>query len=174
MQIAQGQPTIAPANLPRPVDARCIDFGDSSQIKNYGPLTHLWTGFISMFLLQTRPSTRHLSSGSPRFQTTIRSAAMMRTQHGTFKSVQPIQYIAADAGMKNGSAQKGVGALSWGIWRIDPGPRGVRLRTTRRWRLRGASPREGAGASTSRTGGSRRTGSSWRARSSRCRAGSTS
>eukprot|EP01047_Picozoa_sp_COSAG01_P073663 COSAG01_NODE_12077_length_1804_cov_8.699947_1_plen_262_part_00 len=37
------------------------------------------------------------------------------------------QFIAADPGMSNGAATAGVGAQDWGLWRLDPGPRGVRL-----------------------------------------------
>jgi hypothetical protein len=37
------------------------------------------------------------------------------------------QFIAADPGMKNPQASSGTGARDWGLWRIDPGPRGVRL-----------------------------------------------
>ena len=37
------------------------------------------------------------------------------------------QYIAADPGMRNGAATSGTGAEAWGHWKIDPGPRGVRL-----------------------------------------------
>ena len=40
-----------------------------------------------------------------------------------FKPV-PTQYIAALAAP---SASSGTGAENWGIWRLDPGPRGVRL-----------------------------------------------
>ncbi len=40
-----------------------------------------------------------------------------------FKQV-PTQYIAA---LADPSANSGTGAESWGIWRLDPGPRGVRL-----------------------------------------------
>ena len=37
------------------------------------------------------------------------------------------QFIAADPGMKSGASSSGEGASEWGIWRLDPGPRGVRL-----------------------------------------------
>ena len=40
-----------------------------------------------------------------------------------FKPV-PTQYIAA---LADPSASSGTGAEAWGIWRLDPGPRGVRL-----------------------------------------------
>jgi hypothetical protein len=41
-----------------------------------------------------------------------------------FKPV-PLQYIAA---LGDPSSASGVNAQSWGLWRIDPGPRGVRLK----------------------------------------------
>jgi len=40
-----------------------------------------------------------------------------------FKSI-PTQYIAA---LGDPGATSGVGAESWGLWRLDPGPRGVEL-----------------------------------------------
>jgi len=40
-----------------------------------------------------------------------------------FKPV-PTQFIAA---LAEPSAKSGTGAQSWGVWRLDPGPRGVRL-----------------------------------------------
>merc|ERR1719446_1935703 len=43
-----------------------------------------------------------------------------------FRQVQT-QFIAADPGMTNAGASSGTGASQWGIWRVDPGPRGVRL-----------------------------------------------
>jgi hypothetical protein len=43
-----------------------------------------------------------------------------------FKRV-PTQFIAADPGMTNKEAKSGKGASEWGIWRLDPGPRGVML-----------------------------------------------
>jgi hypothetical protein len=42
----------------------------------------------------------------------------------TFKPI-PTQFIAA---LDNALANKGVGAENWGLWTLDPGPRGVRLR----------------------------------------------
>ena len=44
----------------------------------------------------------------------------------TVKRVQT-QFIAADPGMTSGAKSSGEGASQWGIWRVDPGPRGVRL-----------------------------------------------
>lgn len=43
-----------------------------------------------------------------------------------FKPVQT-QFIAADPGMTQKGVSSGTGASQWGIWRKDPGPRGVRL-----------------------------------------------
>jgi hypothetical protein len=47
-----------------------------------------------------------------------------------FKRVSPIQFIAANIDPTGGgaTASSGTGADTWGIWRVDPGPRGVRLR----------------------------------------------
>jgi len=38
-----------------------------------------------------------------------------------------IQFLAADPCMKNSKLSSGSGAKQWGIWRVDPGPRGVSL-----------------------------------------------
>merc|ERR1719161_1871 len=43
----------------------------------------------------------------------------------TFKDVRPIQFIAA---IGDPDASSGTGADKWGLWRDDPGPRGVYLR----------------------------------------------
>ena len=40
----------------------------------------------------------------------------------------PTQFIAADPGMRLGGASAGTGVATWGLWRDDPGPRGVWLR----------------------------------------------
>ena len=40
-----------------------------------------------------------------------------------FKPI-PTQYIAA---LGDPGASSGIGADTWGLWRLDPGPRGVRL-----------------------------------------------
>ena len=50
----------------------------------------------------------------------LSSAASAET---SFKPV-PTQYIAA---LADPGAKSGTGAEMWGIWRLDPGPRGVRL-----------------------------------------------
>jgi hypothetical protein len=42
-----------------------------------------------------------------------------------FKRINPIQFIAA---LGDPSASSGTNASTWGLWRVDPGPRGVRLR----------------------------------------------
>src|SRR6185312_7846271 len=51
----------------------------------------------------------------------------------------PTQYIAAlgDAG-----ATSGVGAESWGLWREDPGPRGVRLSSYAALKADGVAPEQ--------------------------------
>jgi hypothetical protein len=41
-----------------------------------------------------------------------------------FERVSPLQFIAA---LGDGKASSGSGAQDWGLWRKDPGPRGVRL-----------------------------------------------
>ena len=41
-----------------------------------------------------------------------------------WKQLRDIQYIAA---LADPSASSGAGAENWGLWRKDPGPRGVRL-----------------------------------------------
>lgn len=43
-----------------------------------------------------------------------------------FKRLQNIQYLAA---LGDPDASSGSGAQSWGLWRVDPGPRGVMLRS---------------------------------------------
>ena len=47
-----------------------------------------------------------------------------------WKRVNPIQFIAANVDPTGGGNQQssGTGADSWGIWTVDPGPRGVQLR----------------------------------------------
>lgn len=60
-----------------------------------------------------------------------------------FKRVST-QFIAADPGMLQGKESSGTGADHWGIWRIDPGPRGVRLSDFPRLLARdGVAPRGG-------------------------------
>jgi hypothetical protein len=52
----------------------------------------------------------------------------------------PMQYIAALGGE---DATSGTGAQAWGLWRVDPGPRGVRLKGYEK--LRSAGGRAPAG-----------------------------
>ena len=51
------------------------------------------------------------------------SACAEREGQMKFKRI-PTQFIAA---LGNPAATSGSGAQSWGLWRLDPGPRGVRL-----------------------------------------------
>jgi len=51
------------------------------------------------------------------------SARADRQDPGRFRRV-PTQFIAA---LGDPTASSGTGAEEWGIWRVDPGPRGVRL-----------------------------------------------
>ena len=51
-------------------------------------------------------------------------AAAAEKTHLTFKKI-PTQFIAA---LGDPAADSGSGAETWGLWRIDPGPRGVWLR----------------------------------------------
>ena len=44
--------------------------------------------------------------------------------HLTFERTVPIQYIAA---LGDPNANSGSGAQFWGLWRVDPGPTGLRL-----------------------------------------------
>ena len=53
---------------------------------------------------------------------------VIATCSGDFQPLSSIQFIAADKGMQNGGGSSGTGAGEWGIWRKDPGPRGVRLK----------------------------------------------
>jgi len=46
----------------------------------------------------------------------------------------PVQFIAA---LGDPQASSGTGAEEWGIWRLDPGPRGVRLQDYKRLEARG-------------------------------------
>jgi hypothetical protein len=49
----------------------------------------------------------------------------------------PTQYIAA---LGDPGATSGVGAESWGLWRLDPGPRGVRLSGYEALKAEGVAP----------------------------------
>jgi hypothetical protein len=47
-----------------------------------------------------------------------------KQQQPKFKRLATLQYIAA---LGEPDAKSGNGAQTWGLWRVDPGPRGVRL-----------------------------------------------
>ena len=49
-------------------------------------------------------------------------------------------FLAADPGMKHRTVRSGSGANAWGIWRQDPGPRGVRLQNARALEASGKAP----------------------------------
>jgi hypothetical protein len=70
-------------------------------------------------------STRNLSTALKGAAALLAALLMCQAASAetTFKPV-PTQYIAA---LADPSASSGTGAESWGIWRLDPGPRGVRL-----------------------------------------------
>ncbi len=55
---------------------------------------------------------------------TGQSAWATEDSQTTFKRI-PTQYIAA---LGDPNANSGSGAETWGLWREDPGPRGVRLK----------------------------------------------
>ena len=48
-----------------------------------------------------------------------------KCQPGEYKRVEPIQFIAA---LGDPAASSGSGTDAWGVWKLDPGPRGVQLR----------------------------------------------
>jgi len=54
-----------------------------------------------------------------------------------FKRLSPIQFIAA---LGDPKASSGIGAEKWGLWREDPGPRGVYLRDYEKRLARGVAP----------------------------------
>ncbi len=66
----------------------------------------------------------------------LAAAAVAEPQQFDFKRV-PLQYIAA---LGDPSASSGNNAEQWGIWRIDPGPRGVRLKSFERQLGEGVAP----------------------------------
>jgi len=57
-----------------------------------------------------------------------------------FKRLNPIQYIAA---LGDPQASSGTGAQAWGLWRKDPGPRGVPLSNIDRLTAAGGVARSG-------------------------------
>ena len=54
----------------------------------------------------------------------VASLSQIAAQTETKFKLVPTQYIAA---LADPGASSGTGAETWGIWRLDPGPRGVRL-----------------------------------------------
>jgi hypothetical protein len=54
-----------------------------------------------------------------------------------FKRLSTLQYIAA---LGDPNAKSGTGAQTWGLWRLDPGPRGVRLDRYDRLKASGVAP----------------------------------
>merc|ERR1719440_2140168 len=75
---------------------------------------------------------------------TPRASAMDRSE---WKRLPQTQFIAANIDPVNGpgiQASSGTGADQWGIWRVDPGPRGVQLRDySRLEKSGGVAPRGG-------------------------------
>jgi len=68
------------------------------------------------------PSRRAVLSGGLALATS--STAARADEKPQFKRLSPIQFIAA---LGDPSATSGTGADRWGLWREDPGPRGVWL-----------------------------------------------
>jgi hypothetical protein len=54
-----------------------------------------------------------------------------------FKRLSELQYIAA---LADSRATSGTGAETWGLWRVDPGPRGVRLDRHEQLKSTGVAP----------------------------------
>ena len=54
----------------------------------------------------------------------VSSPAVAQESKVEWKQLRDIQYIAA---LSDPSASSGTGAENWGLWRKDPGPRGVKL-----------------------------------------------
>ena len=77
----------------------------------------------------TSPTTRRtLVAGVGAALATTVTGASARAEESSkpqFKRLSPIQFIAA---LGDPQASSGVGAEKWGLWREDPGPRGVFLR----------------------------------------------
>ena len=65
----------------------------------------------------------HTKTESLGFVLVKRNYTLLKTMASQFYRVQT-QFIAALGNPKDSS---GVGASNWGIWRVDPGPRGVNL-----------------------------------------------
>lgn len=65
-----------------------------------------------------------VGAGAALAHTALASAAVAADEAPKFKRLSPIQFIAA---LGDPGASSGVGADAWGLWREDPGPRGVWL-----------------------------------------------
>lgn len=65
-----------------------------------------------------------LSAGVAGAMAGVASPAVAEEPKTEFKRLRQIQYIAA---LGDPAANSGTGAEKWGLWRLDPGPRGVRL-----------------------------------------------
>ena len=75
-----------------------------------------------------------LVAGSAAAAATLSSRAVFAAQdYSDFRSV-PTQYIAA---LTSPDARSGNDAQTWGLWRQDPGPRGVQLRDYERLKAAG-------------------------------------
>merc|ERR1719382_1631809 len=63
------------------------------------------------------------------FLLALSSLATMRSAQPQFNKLRQIQFIAASVDPTSADIQAtaGHGAEAWGIWRVDPGPRGVML-----------------------------------------------
>ena len=77
----------------------------------------------STVLATARRTQRLMSRAILAMGLLILPAQALAGSEATFKRI-PTQFIAA---LGNPDATSGSGAQSWGLWRQDPGPRGVRL-----------------------------------------------
>lgn len=69
----------------------------------------------------------------------MQRAFAMAKEQIKFRRLPQIQFIAA---LGDPASSSGTGAESWGIWRIDPGPRGVQLKDWQKLEAsRGVAPR---------------------------------
>lgn len=73
-----------------------------------------------------RPSNGRRASATAALLSAMTLAAEQPTgaEEIRWKALRPIQYIAA---LGDPEATSGTGAQSWGLWKLDPGPRGVDL-----------------------------------------------
>lgn len=105
-------------------------------MRTYGMMMRSRTFHLTLFLidaaaaLAVRPSSQSwgsrraiLASGIGALATVVGSQPAFAEDK--FKPVRPIQFIAA---LGDPEASSGTGAEKWGLWREDPGPRGVWLR----------------------------------------------